>query len=106
MKKFKLTWWRVIAILVCVLILLVIFRPPMGARDAAQLATSVFELHAKRYKLKPEDFEPYNPPKAEHFIDAAWIGFEWRHKLKPKCLIEVDVDLYYANARPRVMNCD
>lgn len=106
MKKIKLTWGRVALILVCSVILVVIFRPPMGEHDATQLARSDFELHAKRKNLKPEDFELFNPPKAEHFINAAWIGFEWRHKLKPECRIEVDVDLYYANSMPRAMNCD
>ncbi len=103
MKKINLTFGRYVEIVICALLLFVCisYAIPMSGARAKILAEGVFPSVAKRMKMTPDEFELVSEPSPERNFKHQYVGFVWRGKSKPECIIEVDVDLIYANARPR-----
>jgi hypothetical protein len=103
MKKFNVTLGRCVEIVICTLFLFVCisYVIPMDRKEAKILAESVFRIQAVRMKMLSDEFELVSEPSLERNFKDEYVGYVWRGKTKPECIIEVDLDLIYANARPR-----
>jgi len=103
MKFYNLTVGRCVEIVICAFLLLfcINYLIPMSGADAKILAESVFRKQAMEMNMMPDEFELVSEPGPERNLNYKYVSFFWRGKTKPECLIEVDVDLIYANLRPR-----